>query len=341
MKTRLPLLTAVVLLLVTVTVHATYSYYYTENLASPVWSNWTVTSPYYYDPLSSQTYSPGGYGGLTGYGWMFFNTPHSGGGEVSMTVRFAGSAGDNFQAYLASSTSSITGFFDEVSVSMNGGIQVWQSNSNNYYEVGSVWYFPHDGDVIRAVSVPNGNGDTIGVYVNDVLLISVAAAGQNAGPNSYWGVGASASNPTDGNVMSSASLGYQDTVAPYPVASSSITYSAYYNSVNLQWGATTDNPGGTGVYDYSVYRNGQLLGSTQSLSYSDTSVLPGTQYTYTIAATDYHFNSAGTNVTVTTPGFPPIRRTHPPLPPAAAPACVPRELTGAPAAKISTCSPVI
>ena len=315
MRTRLLLLAAVVLLVVTVTVHATYSYYYTENLASPNWSNWTVT-PGQYDTLSSQYFSAGGYSGLTGTGTMLNNTRHYQGGEVSMTFRFSGASGDDyFTAYMASQDLALAdGNYDSVQITggpRGGSIFLGQTCSNSYYSLGYVNTSIPDGSVVRAVALPGSSGDTLVVYVNNVLAITASAPCQLTSFYDYWGVGANAADPTDGNLMSSVSLGNQDTVAPYPVASSSITDSAYYNSVALQWGATTDNPGGTGVYDYSVYRNGQLLGTTQSLSYSDTSgIVPNTSYTYTITATDYHLNSAGTNVTIKTPAVP----TNPPYP---------------------------
>ena len=314
MKTRLLIFSTAIVFMATLSVRATYSYYYTENLASPNWSNWTFLNN---SSLVSDYYSAGGYGGLAGSGMMFYKTPHTGGGEVSMTVRFAGSNGDGFSAILACPDPTLqTGGYDVVGVSLRGGlngITISQFGQNFSGSIGSVNYQPHDGDVIRAVAVPGSRGDTIGVYVNDVLLLSASGPDQNAGAytSTYWGVGASASDPTDGNLMASVSLGYQDTVAPTPVAASSINYSAYYNSVDLQWGATTDDPNGTGLYDYSIYRNGQLLGSTQSLSYSDTAgVLPSTPYTYSIVASDYHFNAATTSVSVRTPGIP----TNPPYP---------------------------
>ena len=51
-----------------------------------------------------------------------------------------------------------------------------------------------------------------------------------------------------------------------------------------------------------MYRNGQWLVFGWGPTASDTTVSPGTNYTYTIYAIDWHFNlSAATTVTVTTP----------------------------------------
>ena len=134
------------------------------------------------------------------------------------------------------------------------------------------------------------------------------------GSGTARGVGPIASDPTDGNMMSSRSLGYQDSTAPNPVTLSSITSSAYYNAVDLQWAATTDDTNGTGIYNYSIVsHNGQFLASTQSLSLSSghpPELVPSTNYTYTIVASDYHFNTAGTNYSVKTPAI----LTNPPYP---------------------------
>jgi chitinase len=40
-------------------------------------------------------------------------------------------------------------------------------------------------------------------------------------------------------------------------------------AVQLSWNAANDGSQGSGIDSYNVYRNGALLGSTSSLSYSD------------------------------------------------------------------------
>ena len=54
--------------------------------------------------------------------------------------------------------------------------------------------------------------------------------------------------------------------------------------VALQWSASTGS-----VQGYTVYRNGTVIGSTPGTSLLDGGVVPGTSYTYTVAA----FNGAG------------------------------------------------
>ncbi len=72
--------------------------------------------------------------------------------------------------------------------------------------------------------------------------------------------------------------------------------------VNLSWSASTDNQA---VRGYDVYRNGQLIRTTDAsaLSYSDTGLAPGTTYSYTVDAFDgsgNHSSQSG-SVSATTP----------------------------------------
>lgn len=57
-------------------------------------------------------------------------------------------------------------------------------------------------------------------------------------------------------------------------------------SVTLQWQASIDNAGGSGVAGYDVYRNGALVGTTAALSYTDSALNAATSYTYAIRARD-------------------------------------------------------
>ncbi|NMC33914.1 MAG: DUF11 domain-containing protein [Veillonellaceae bacterium] len=55
------------------------------------------------------------------------------------------------------------------------------------------------------------------------------------------------------------------------------------NRVNVSWTASTD---ATGVTGYTLYRDGQLLGTVTITGYTDQSVLPGHTYSYTVTARD-------------------------------------------------------
>ncbi|MBN1782331.1 DNRLRE domain-containing protein [bacterium] len=55
------------------------------------------------------------------------------------------------------------------------------------------------------------------------------------------------------------------------------------SAVNLAWDAAADN---SGVTEYRIYRDGELIGTTDATHYSDTGLLPETAYVYRISAAD-------------------------------------------------------
>ncbi|MGJ4728223.1 glycosyl hydrolase family 18 protein [Luteimonas sp. SDU101] len=63
-------------------------------------------------------------------------------------------------------------------------------------------------------------------------------------------------------------------------------------SIQLAWTASTDNPGGSGLAGYDVYRNGSLVGSPTSNGFTDTALVPGTQYRYSVRARDAAGNAS-------------------------------------------------
>lgn len=71
-------------------------------------------------------------------------------------------------------------------------------------------------------------------------------------------------------------------------------------SVALSWSAASDD---VAVSGYRVYRNGTLLGSTNAVTYSDTSIQPATAYSYNVVAVDGAGNvsAASNTVSATTP----------------------------------------
>jgi chitodextrinase len=72
---------------------------------------------------------------------------------------------------------------------------------------------------------------------------------------------------------------------PTGLAASNITAT----EITLSWGASTDN---VGVTNYTVYRNGSPITTTNSLSYTDTSLSPQVGYSYTVRANDGSGNSS-------------------------------------------------
>ena len=60
--------------------------------------------------------------------------------------------------------------------------------------------------------------------------------------------------------------------------------------VGLSWTASTDN---VGVLRYDVLRDGSIVGTVAGTTYTDTTVAPGTTYTYAVRA----YDAAGNNAT--------------------------------------------
>ena len=119
-------------------------------------------------------------------------------------------------------------------------------------------------------------------------------SGPGAGDGQQWG----------GNgmfVLSTAGAG--DTQAPTAPTNLNTT-SVTATQVDLAWTASSDN---TGVTSYEVYRNGSLLTTVagSQTTYSDTSVAPGTFYTYGVFARDAAGNLSGVSnqVNATTPSL--------------------------------------
>ncbi|BDX39082.1 hypothetical protein CYCD_24370 [Tenuifilaceae bacterium CYCD] len=97
------------------------------------------------------------------------------------------------------------------------------------------------------------------------------------------------------NQIWSTSSDTQAPTAPTNLAASSIAQT----TLTLSWTASTDNVGVTG---YDVYKNGTLLASTTSTTYSVTGLTAGTSYSFYVKAKDASSNisSASNTISVTT-----------------------------------------
>lgn len=92
-----------------------------------------------------------------------------------------------------------------------------------------------------------------------------------------------------------------DTIAP-SVPTELTAVAPASGTVNLTWTAATDT-GGSGLAGYQIYRGGTLIGTSTTASYSDTTTLGTTNYSYRVAAYDNAGNVSGqsTAFSVTTP----------------------------------------
>lgn len=66
-------------------------------------------------------------------------------------------------------------------------------------------------------------------------------------------------------------------------------------SINLSWGASTDESGGSGLAGYKIFRGGTQVGTSTSATYTDTGLTPNTSYSYTVAAYDIAGNTSAQN----------------------------------------------
>jgi parallel beta-helix repeat protein len=99
-----------------------------------------------------------------------------------------------------------------------------------------------------------------------------------------------------------------------PSVPSGLTATANSSSqINLSWSASTDN---VGVMGYSIFRNGNQVGTVTTTAYSDAGLTASTNYKYNVAAVDTAGNVSGNSiaVTATTSGIPPVTLSCAPAP---------------------------
>jgi chitodextrinase len=82
-------------------------------------------------------------------------------------------------------------------------------------------------------------------------------------------------------------------VRPPPLVPTGLAANAVSTTqINLSWNATTD-PGGPGVKDYGLYRNGVLVTYVAGLFFSDTGLTASTTYPYQVSARDLALVESG------------------------------------------------
>ena len=95
----------------------------------------------------------------------------------------------------------------------------------------------------------------------------------------------------DNRAQSSVSVTTPDTLLP-SIPNGLSVVAVGTNQINLSWGTASDT-GGSGLAGYRIYRGGSFLTTTSGTSYSDTSVLDETTYTYTVESYDNAGNRSG------------------------------------------------
>ena len=144
-----------------------------------------------------------------------------------------------------------------------------------------------------SVVIPSGQSASASVSVSSVSgsgsVTLTAKDGDTLGP----------SHPVNGQATAQISV---DGSAPTPPGN--VSASLARKGVNISWTASTDS--GSGIAAYYVYRDGVKLGAASSLSYTDTNVVSGEAYVYTVTAVDrvgYESgNSSPASITTKTSG---------------------------------------
>ncbi|QWP77150.1 fibronectin type III domain-containing protein [Lysobacter sp. K5869] len=132
-----------------------------------------------------------------------------------------------------------------------------------------------------------------------------SATWTNAAAGNYAITAVATDNEGASTTSSAANItvnaGTPDTTAPSVPAGLAAT-SVTSSSINLSWSASTDNPGGSGVAGYDVYRDGTLVGSPTGTSFSNTGLTASTAYTFRVRARDNAGNASaqGTQISATT-----------------------------------------
>jgi chitodextrinase len=90
-------------------------------------------------------------------------------------------------------------------------------------------------------------------------------------------------------------------------------------TVSLAWTASTDNAGGSGVAGYDVLRNGAVVGSPATPSFTDTGLAPSTAFSYAVRARDNAGNVSAASATIAVTTSPATTPPPPPPPSASGP----------------------
>lgn len=152
-----------------------------------------------------------------------------------------------------------------------------------------------DGTTIRMMINDNG---VIAAYVNDGLVFNTTDHSITTGSPGVAFDGYSSSLSSATNVL----LAPADRVAP--VSLPTVTVSAYSTHVDFNVsGSAQDDANGVGIALLSWYRDISWT-NNNSGTWSDTTVQPGTEYTYTLTAFDRHWNTLSTTFDVVTPNAP-------------------------------------
>ncbi len=283
---------------------AAYTYFVTDSFASINSTNWqsngTISGSSTIGLNSSAT--NGGsviYKGVVTDGVLGNDVAY----EVRATLKIAASGG-TFVLYSHASTDALTGPATQGSyyaaeftpTLVSGGCTM----AANYYKrvSGSVTW-------MGSQSLACADGMTLrwtqrnGYFSVYTSLNELVVIGDGSLSSGKPGFGARAL--PSGSGISEGRLGNLEYVAPGTISSTSLRTALFDTRVDLAWTGVVDDANGSGLLLYQVHRNGAYMGNVRGAYFTDTTVSPGTSYTYTIYPHDVHLNYSSRSVSVTTP----------------------------------------
>lgn len=179
----------------------------------------------------------------------------------------------------------------------SSGFEVRGAASSSWSETGLTWNnAPAVGSAVSASGAYTTTSSYVSANATKLVTgngtVTVVLTGKGSTWDQYrsreWGA---SSAPL--LVVTTGSTTTADTTAPS--VPSGLTASAGDGQVGLSWSASTDNVGVTG---YRVYRNGSLVATTTTTSYTDTGLTNGTSYSYTVSAIDAAGNASAQSAPV-------------------------------------------
>ncbi len=182
--------------------------------------------------------------------------------------------------------------FDQVGGVMTNVAGAGVSYRNNHWYGGNAGAATGVGDIIGDPRLANAGG----LRAEDYKLNSTSpglhlGALLNNVTADYWGSSRGAINDIGAHQLSNAAGATPpptlDTTAP--TTPTGLASSVNGNSITLTWNASTDNVGVTG---YRVYRNGALVATVSSTSWTDTGLAVSTTYSYRVSAIDAAGNAS-------------------------------------------------
>jgi len=178
---------------------------------------------------------------------------------------------------------------DDIAPTTPGGLSATATSSTS---VGVSWTASSDNVAVTGYDVYRDGGLLTTVSAGTLAYTDTVAVGSTHSytVDAFDAAGNHSASPAAVTVTTPTS----DTTPPTTPTGLTATAPSW-TQVNLSWGAATDN---VGVAGYTVYRNGATLTTVGGgvLSYTDGTVTPATNYTYTVDA----FDAAGNHSTAST-----------------------------------------